>query len=82
VVLSKSRTLDIQDFSFVQTSPLIPSKPMSLREMEKYYIQRILDGCDGNITQAAKILNINRVTLHKKIKRFEIQKNRSETLNP
>jgi two-component system response regulator HydG len=82
VVLSKSRTLDIQDFSFVQTSPLIPSKPMSLREMEKYYIQRILDGCDWNITQAAKILNINRVTLHKKIKRFEMQKNRSETLNP
>ena len=82
VVLCKSRTLDIQDFSFVQTSPLIPSKPMSLREMEKYYIQRILDGCDWNITQAAKILNINRVTLHKKIKRFEMQKNRSETLNP
>ncbi|MEJ2729924.1 MAG: sigma-54 dependent transcriptional regulator [Deltaproteobacteria bacterium] len=82
VVLSKSRTLDVQDFSFVQTSPMIPSKPMSLRKMEKYYIRRILDGCDWNITQAAKILDINRVTLHKKIKRFEMQKNSSETLNP
>ena len=82
VVLAKSRTLDIQDFSFVQTSPLMPSKPMSLREMEKFYIRRILDECGWNITRAAKILDINRVTLHKKIKRFEMQKNSSETRNP
>jgi two-component system response regulator HydG len=82
VVLSKSRTLDIQDFAFLQTSPSIPSKPMSLREMEKYYIQRILDGCGWNVTRAAKVLDINRVTLHKKIKRFEMQKNSSGTPNP
>ena len=82
VVLSKSRTLDIQDFSFLQTSPSMPSTPMSLREMEKHYIQRILDGCGWNVTQAAKILDINRVTLHKKIKRFEMQKNSSGTRNP
>jgi two-component system response regulator HydG len=75
VVLSKSRTLDLQDFSFLQTSPLIPSKLMSLRQMEKQYIRRILEECGWNITKAAKILDINRVTLHKKIKRFEMQKN-------
>jgi DNA-binding NtrC family response regulator len=75
VVLSKSRTLDIQDFSFFETSPSMPSKPMSLREMETNYIQRILDECGWNVTKAAKILDINRVTLHKKIKRFEMQKN-------
>jgi DNA-binding NtrC family response regulator len=75
VVLSKSRTLDIQDFSFLQTAPPVPSKPMSLRNMEKHYIQRILEECGGNVSKAAKILDINRVTLHKKIKRFDVQKN-------
>jgi DNA-binding NtrC family response regulator len=75
VVLSRSRTLDIQDFSFLQTSPSMLSRPMSLLEMEKHHIQRILEECGWNVTRAAKILNINRVTLHKKIKRFELQKN-------
>jgi two-component system response regulator HydG len=74
VVLSKSRTIDIEDFSFLQAPPTMVAKPRSLREMEKYHIQRILEECGWNITRAAKILDINRVTLHKKIKRFEMQK--------
>jgi DNA-binding NtrC family response regulator len=72
VVLSRSRTLDLQDFSFLQTSP---SMPLSLLEMEKHHIQQVLNECDWNITRAAKILDINRVTLHKKIKRLELQRN-------
>jgi len=75
VVLSRSRTLDLQDFSFLQTSPSRPSMPLSLLEMEKHHIQRVLNECGWNITRAAKILDINRVTLHKKIKRFELQRN-------
>ena len=75
VVLSRSRTLDLQDFSFLQTSPSTPSIPLSLLEMEKHHIQRDLNECGWNITRAAKILDINRVTLHKKIKRFELQRN-------
>ena len=75
VVLSKSRTLDIQDFSFLQRTPAMFSKPMSLHEMEKHYIKRTLEECGWNVTRAAKILDINRVTLHKKIKRFELHKN-------
>jgi two-component system response regulator HydG len=78
VVLSKSRTLDIQDFSFLQPSTPMPSKPVPLREMEKEYIRQTLAECDWNVTKAAKILDINRVTLHKKIKRFAIQKTAEE----
>jgi len=74
VVLSKSRTLDLQDFSFLQKTPAVFSRSMSLREMEKHYIRRILEECSWNVTRAAKILDVNRVTLHKKIKRFEMQK--------
>jgi DNA-binding NtrC family response regulator len=77
VVLSRSRTLDTQDFAFLQKTPAMFSKSTSLREMEKHYIKRILEECGWNVTRAAKILGVNRVTLHKKIKRFEIQKNAS-----
>jgi DNA-binding NtrC family response regulator len=74
VVLARSRTLDIQDFSFLQVTPAMFAKPMSLRDMEKQYIRRILEECGWNVTKAAKVLDINRVTLHKKMKRFALQK--------
>lgn len=68
VVLSKSRTLRPGDFSFLSTGVPRKNKP-SLREVEQNYILEVLDGCEWNITHAAKILGINRVTLHKKIDR-------------
>ena len=61
------------------------STPMSLRDMEKQYIRRILQECGWNVTKAAKVLDINRVTLHKKMKRLAVQKqmdNHSESLIP
>ena len=68
VVLSKSRTLRFGDFSFLSTG--VPGKKTpSLREVEQAYILEVLEGCEWNITHAAKILGINLVTLHKKIDR-------------
>ncbi len=58
---------------FLDLSGAFPS--MSLREMEKQHIQRVLEECGWNITRASKLLDINRVTLHKKIKRFDMQRN-------
>ena len=76
VVLSKSRTLGAEDFSF-----LYPSRPggpafeaKTLHEMEKIHIEKCLKTTDWNVTRAAKILGINRVTLHKKIKRFGLER--------
>ena len=75
VVLSKSRTLEMEDFSFLREPSPELFHPMSLREMEKQHIQRVLEECGWNITRASKLLDINRVTLHKKIKRFDMQRN-------
>jgi two-component system response regulator HydG len=72
VVLSKSRTLGVEDFAFLQPSRPPRSKTLTLREMEKEYIREVLEASDWNITHASKVLGINRVTLHKKIKRFEL----------
>ncbi len=73
VVLSKSRTLGISDFSFLQPSRLPVSKPLTLKEMQKTHILQILKDKDWNITHAAKVLGINRVTLHKMIKRDNLK---------
>jgi DNA-binding NtrC family response regulator len=74
VVLSKSRTLRTEDFSFIQPSGIQFSESLSLREMEKAYIQKILEENTWNVTQSAKILGINRVTLHKMIKRYNLKR--------
>lgn len=74
VVLAKSRTLGNKDFSFLCPSPAQVLKLRSLREMEKNHIQNVLADCDWNVTRAAKILDVNRVTLHKMIKRHNLQR--------
>ncbi len=46
----------------------------SLEAVEKHHIRRVLAEHDWNITQAAKALEIDRVTLYNKIKKFGIKK--------
>lgn len=74
VVLSKSRTLGRENFSFLHSSPAPTRSQRSLREMEKSYIRETLEDCHWNVTQASKILDINRVTLHKMIKRYGLKR--------
>jgi len=75
VVLSKSRTLEIKDFSFLQPPTAPFSRTRSLLEMEQEHIRQILEESAWNVTKAAGVLNINRVTLHKKIKRYNLKRN-------
>jgi DNA-binding NtrC family response regulator len=74
VVLSKSRTLNAEDFSFIRPAQMKPEGPRTLREMKKDYIQEILEEQDWNITRSADILGINRVTLHKMIKKYDLKR--------
>ena len=41
-----------------------------LEDMEKVHILRVLDECGGNQTRAAEVLDIDRVTLHNKLKKY------------
>ena len=76
VVLSKSRTLGLEDFAFLYPSHPEKQQPeaRSLRALEKAHIEKILKESDWNVTRAAKVLEINRVTLHKKIKRLNLKR--------
>jgi DNA-binding NtrC family response regulator len=48
-------------------------KLKSLGEMEKEYIRWVLDRVKHNKTEAAKILNIDRVSLYRKLKRYTFE---------
>jgi two-component system response regulator HydG len=74
VVLSRGRSLGIDDFAFLQAARAKPAPNGSLLEIEKRYIEQVLENSAWNITRAAAVLGINRVTLHKKIKRFQLSR--------
>ncbi len=44
---------------------LIPEKPLSLKELEKRYVLKVLQETGGNKKKASEILGINRTTLYK-----------------
>jgi len=74
VVLSKSRTLSSTDFSFLVPAVEPVFKPRSIRDVEKMHIEQVLIDCNWNITHAARILDINRATLHRMINRYALQR--------
>jgi len=74
VVLSKSRTLGVEDFSFIRPPLIRLGKGRTLKEIEKGYIQKTLEEQDWNITESAKILGVNRVTLHKMVNRYQLKR--------
>jgi Nif-specific regulatory protein len=43
---------------------------LSLAQIERAHIQRVLETCEGNIAKAARTLGINRVTLYKRIAEY------------
>ena len=48
----------------------------SLAAVEKEHITRVLDDLDGNVSQAARVLGIDRATLYNKIKRYGVRRDK------
>jgi DNA-binding protein Fis len=44
----------------------------NLQEVEKALIIKALDKCEGNRTEAAKLLGISRRTLHRKLNEYQL----------
>ena len=72
MVVSQEPELRERDFTIqphaTTTAPLPDAR--SLEDMEKTHILRVLDECGGNQTRAAEVLEIDRVTLHHKLKKY------------
>ncbi len=52
---------------------VVPKELVALKEVEKDYIQYVLQSTNGNKTQASKILKISRPTLDKKIREYNLE---------
>jgi len=79
MVVAQEPELREQDFAL--KVPTVPNGTgrKSLEEIEKAHILRVLEECGWNQTRAATILNIDRVTLHHKLKRYGWSRPTTET---
>ncbi|HVR40978.1 MAG TPA: sigma-54 dependent transcriptional regulator, partial [Thermoanaerobaculia bacterium] len=69
MVVAHEPELKEEDFALKTTSALSLGA-RSLDEMEKAHILRVLEECAFNQTRAAEVLDIDRVTLHNKLKKY------------
>jgi DNA-binding NtrC family response regulator len=86
VILSKGPLLQPLDLSVkfepeIRTPPLDPGRNrdmdltrpgMKIKDLERNLIQRTLRNCEGNKTEAAKLLGISRKALYEKMEKFGV----------
>jgi len=58
--------------------PAAAAAPASLEEVEKHHIGTVLQHTGGNVTQAARLLGIDRVTLYNKIRKYQLRRDDPE----
>jgi two-component system, NtrC family, response regulator HydG len=74
VVFSVGPYLELSDLAFsgVEFCPPSGDEAISLKDMERDHILRILQQCEGRRTDTARLLGIDRKTLREKMKRYQI----------
>jgi DNA-binding NtrC family response regulator len=77
IVLSRSETLDLDDFPQLRTTgqqPGVGAAPINttLRDLEKEHIRNVLISQDYSLQKAADLLGIHRNTLRQKMKDYDI----------
>jgi len=73
VVVGKKNRIEPDDLNLLFLSKTNPPGD-SLEEIEKAHVQRILEQSDWNISRSAETLQIDRVTLYNKIKKYGLQR--------
>ena len=74
VVVGSPPTIEIGDLPVRVTGSSPRPGPGSLAGMEKIHVLSILDSTGWNITHAARILEVDRVTLYNKIRKYDLQR--------
>lgn len=74
MVLSQPPAIRATDLPFQNVTKLELPKDDTLAAMEKMHVESILESAKWNITRAAEILDIDRVTLYNKIAKFGLKK--------
>jgi DNA-binding NtrC family response regulator len=74
MVVAQEPELREQDF-ILKARAANGAESKTLDDMEKAHILRVLEDCGGNQTRAAEVLDIDRVTLHNKLKKYGWSRN-------
>jgi len=74
VVIQKGPEIHVDNLKEAQSKTAITTTNLSLAAQEKQHIASVLQLMEGNISQAAKTLNIDRVTLYNKIKKYDLKR--------
>ena len=64
----------VSDLPFKAAGGQAQSAGRSLADAENQHILKILRECEWNISRAARLLQIDRVTLYNKIKRYDLRR--------
>ena len=76
MVVAQEPQIQAQDFVF---KPTTNGAPKTLDDMEKAHILRTLEACNWNQSRTAEVLDIDRVTLHHKLKKYGWSRQHVET---
>ena len=74
VVVSTGDAIEMRDLPLHVAAGAARPGPGSLAEAEKAHVRAVLESQDWNISRAARILEVDRVTLYNKIKRYGLKK--------
>jgi len=74
VVVSTGEAIEMRDLPLHVAAGAARPGPGSLAEAEKAHVRAVLESQDWNISRAARILEVDRVTLYNKIKRYGLKK--------
>ena len=74
VVICKSDEIQPQDFPFSHSRVEEESSDDSLESLQMRHIKKVLDQTGWNISKAALVLQIDRVTLYNKINKYNLKK--------
>jgi len=67
---------ELREGDFIFKAPSIPvGSGKTLEEMERAHILRVVEECGGNQSRAAEMLDIDRVTLYHKLKKYGWSRN-------
>jgi len=70
----KGSRIEVEDLYFQFPSQSVASEGDSLEDVEKAHIKKVLRENDWNISRSADLLKIDRVTLYKKIEKYQLKR--------
>jgi DNA-binding NtrC family response regulator len=72
MVIGREPEIQAADFPF-QLAPTGPETGHTLEQVERVHIERVLRETKGNLSRAARILDIDRTTLYNKLRRYGLK---------